>query len=237
MKRFLVIALVCIPVTAFAQMPPPPGSMPRMLSVSGEAHMEIAPDQAVLNVSVVSRNQELNPAKQANDKLTKTVTDIALGLGIKKDKIATSNLYVSPEYDYVNGRQQLKDYIINRSLRITMDTMDVHERLLSQVIAAGVDQVGGVEFKLADPESVDQKLRAEAVKNAYARAKVLADTAGVELGKPISIATGGAAPIVQPMPMMAKTMDVVQEASSSVAPSLPGMITLQQSVSIVYEIK
>lgn len=199
--------------------------------------MEIAPDQAVLNVSVVSRNPELNAAKQANDKLTRSVNDIALELGIKQQNIATSSLFVSPQYNYGNNRQVLEGYVVNRSLRITMDTMDVHEILLSKVVAAGVDQVGGVEFKLAKPEEHEQKLRAEAVKNAYARAQVLAGAAGMELGKPISISTGSAPQIMPPMPMARMAMDAAESSGGSVAPTLPGMISLRQSVSVVYEIE
>lgn len=236
MKIFLVILMVCVPAIAHAQMPPPP--TPRMIAVSGQAHMEVVPDQAVLNVSVVSHSKDLNEAKQENDKLTKAVRNIALDLKIPERNIATSNLFISPQYNYQNNKQVMDGYLINRSLRITMDTMDVHERLLSQVIVAGVDQVSGVEFMLKNPETEEQKLRAEAVKNAESKAKVLAEAAGVELGKPISISSGGEVPMMPPMSMQLKTMSAsAGESAQSEAPTLPGMIRLQQSVSVVYEIK
>lgn len=239
MKRFLIAAIVCIPTLAHAQMPPPPppGHALRFISVSGEAHREVAPDQAVLNVSVESRNMNLTEAKQANDALTKKVRKIALDLEIPEKNIATSNLFVSPQYNYDNNKQVFAGYMISRSLRVTMDSVDVHERLLSEIIAAGVDQVSGVEFKIAKPETHEQKLRAEAVKDAEGKAKILAEAAGVELGKPISIFDGVSGAMPPPMPMMKAMRMEATDAAGSVAPALPGMIRLEQNVSVVYEIK
>ncbi len=222
--------------TAYAQMPPHPM---RMISVNGEAKEDIVPDQAVLNISLVSRNISLQEAKQHNDKLADKIVAITKEFEIPKNDVATSNLYVSPEYNYDNGKQRHVGYVVNRSLRITMKKLDVHERLLSKVVEAGVDQVGGVEFGLADPESHMTKVRAKAFENAKARAELLAKTAGVTLGKPISISLGGAQPPVMPMPMMKMAMDTMggRAESASVAPSLPGMSTLTETVSVTFEIE
>ncbi len=240
MKKILALTTLITLVSAasHAQMPPPPPHPMRMISVTGEAHESIVPDQAVLNISLVSRNISLQEAKQQNDKLADKIVAITKELEIPKNDVATSNLYVSPEYNYENGRQQLKGYAVNRSLRITMKKLGIHEVLLSKVVEAGVDQVGGVEFGLADPESHMLKVRAKAFENAKAKAELLAKTAGMTLGKPISISLGGAQPPVMPMPMMAKAsrgMDMAEEMS--VAPSLPGMSTISETVSVTFELE
>ncbi|MFO0388886.1 MAG: SIMPL domain-containing protein [Alphaproteobacteria bacterium] len=239
MKKILALATLITLVSAasHAQMTPMPHPM-RMISVTGEAHEDIVPDQAVLNISLVSRNISLQEAKQANDKLTEKLVAITKEFEIPKNDVATSNLYVSPEYNYDNGKQRLTGYVVNRSLRITMKKMDIHERLLSKVVEAGVDQVGGVEFGLADPESHMLKVRAKAFENAKAKAELLAKTAGMTLGKPISISLGGAQPPVMPMPMMAKMADAAMEmGGGSVAPSLPGMSTIREAVSVTFEME
>ncbi len=239
MKKILALATLITLVSAasHAQMPPQPHPL-RMISVTGEAHEDIVPDQAVLNISLVSRNISLQEAKQANDKLTEKLVAITKEFEISKNDVATSNLYVSPEYNYDNGKQRLTGYVVNRSLRITMKKLDIHERLLSKVVEAGVDQVGGVEFGLADPESHMLKVRAKAFENAKAKAELLAKTAGMALGsKPVSISLGGAQPPVMPMPMMAKMADAAMESGGSVAPSLPGMSTIRETVSVTFEME
>jgi len=120
-----------------------------------------------------------------------------------------------------------------------MKKMDIHERLLSKVIDAGIDQVGGVEFTLSNPEEFSNKLRAKAVDNARERAELLAKAAGVKLGKPISISEESSAPIMPPRPMMMKSMrmEAAGVGDASAAPSLPGMVSMRESVSITYEIE
>jgi uncharacterized protein YggE len=100
-----------------------------------------------------------------------------------------------------------------------------------------VDQVGGVEFGLTNPESHMDKVRAKAFENAKARAELLVKTAGMTLGKPISITLGGAQPPAMPMPVMAKAMRLDMAEAASVAPSLPGMSTLSETVSVTFEIQ
>lgn len=237
MKHLLwIMTAILASGTAYAQMPPPP--MPRVIAVSGEATEQVAPDQAVLNVSLVSRNADLNAAKQANDKQAETVVALLGEFKIPKEKIAQSYFYISPEYNYENNKQHLVGYIVNRSLRITMDDITIHERVLSALVQAKVDQVGGVEFTMKDREVKAAEVRTKAFENAKAKAMALAKVAGVKLGRPISIdaGAGGAGHPPMPMPMMARSAGMAMSAES-VAPSLPGMITLSESVNVTFEME
>ena len=233
MKHLLSIALLFIGNAAFAQMPPPPPAPIRMISVSGEAHGQFAPDQAVLSLSLISHNPNLVAAKKENDgKLDKLVA-IAREFKIAKEDIAASNVSISPEYKYDNNQQQFVGYMVNRSVTLTLQELAIHERVLSAIVDAEIDQVNGIEFTLKNPEDAAMKLRAKAVANAKATAEALAQAAGVKLGQPIAISEGGASMPMPPQAMMAMRADVAME-KSSVAPSLPGLIKLSQSVNVTF---
>ena len=211
----------------------------RMISVSGEAHEEVAPDQASITVSLVSRSKDIATAKTENDKLADKIVVIAKDHKVSKDKISLSNLYIAPEYDYVqsgaNNGQVLRGYVVSRTLRITIDEIGNEELLLSAIVAAKVDQVGGIEYKLADPEAQAMRVRVKAFENAKAKAMALTQAAGVKLGAPVSITTGeGMNEVRRPVPMlaMAKAMPVADAASS--APSTPGLVTIQENVQVVF---
>ncbi len=213
--------------------------MPRLISVSGEAKEDVAPDQAVLSGQLVSRDKQLAAAKTANDKLVERVLAVAKQFEIPKEKVSASNVYISPEYTYNNktSKQELIGYIVTRNLSITMDKLEIHERVLSALIENGIEQVNGVNFSISNPEARMDKLRVKAVQNARARAQMLAEAAGAKLGKVFSINTAGAVPpqpmLLAPRAMMAKA----EMADSSVAPSLPGMNTLSESVSVTFEME
>ena len=236
MKPLLSLLAVFLLVSpAFAQMMPPPP--PRMVSVSGEAKEQLAPDQAILNASLVSKFPTLIEAKKHNDGLMEKLVNIAKEYKIPQQKINASNVYISPEYRYDNptGKQQFVGYVVNRSVAITMDDITVHERVLSALIDAKIDQVGGVQFTLKDPEAVGQRLREKAVANAKARAEALTRAAGVKLGPAMTISdSGNSMPYPQPMPMMAMARGAEMADSASVAPSLPGLIEVRQNVQVTF---
>jgi uncharacterized protein YggE len=236
MKYLLCMIAILLPWQAFAQMPPPPPPGPmRMISVTGEAHEELAPDQAILTVSLSNRDFNLANAKKQNDAQVEKLVTIARDFKIPKDKIATSNVYISPEYRYDNNRQEFIGYVVSRTFTVTMDDISIHERVLSAIVDAKIDQVNGVQFNLKNSEDIAMKLRAKAVANAKAKADALAGAAGVKVGQAIAISEGSAVMPMPPMPMMAMARDMSEK--SSVAPSLPGMISVSQSVSVTFALE
>lgn len=244
MKNLLIISGSFFALLSAAAVAEPPMGMmppPRTVSVSGQAEEQVAPDKAILSLSLISKNTKLAQAKQESDKLAETLVKAAKDLDIPKEMIAVSSINVSPEYSYNNrdGRPQFMGYIVSRTLRITMKTTDTYEKLFSAAIDAGVDQINGIEFELSDREARAGKVRVKAFEVAQAKAAALAAAAGMKLGKPLTINTDGHyTPPIMPMPMMAKAMMAdAGGAESSVAPTLPGMVTLRESVSVVFELE
>lgn len=222
---------------AYAQMPPPP-PMPSTLSISGEAKEQVAPDQATITASLVTRDKELAVAKKNNDGQMEKVVQIAQQYSIPKTKITPSNLNISPEYDYNNGSQKpvLIGYVVSRTLMITLDKLETHEKVLSALVDAKIDQVSGMQFSVANPDAIEDRLRVKAMENAKTKAAALAAAAGVKLGRPISISVSNGGYMPAPvMPMAMKTMSA--DSAGSVAPSLPGMLEMREVVNVVFALE
>jgi uncharacterized protein YggE len=232
MKKLLMGLLgMVLAGSAAAQMPPPP----RSIVVTGEASQDFVPDQAVLSIALVAKDKNLHTAKQHNDAMVEQLVAITQKLDIPKEKVSTSNVAIAPEYSYANNEQHFNDYVVSRSIRVTMTNLDMPEKLLSALVDAKIDQVNGLEYRLADPEAHGVALRDKAFANAKAKAEALAQAAGSKLGKALEISTdgGGMPRPPRPMPMMA----AAARAEASVAPSLPGMIELRESVSVTFELE
>ena len=73
------------------------GPKPRLISVTGTAEINAAPDQVSLNLGVETHDKDLSVAKSQNDARIKTVMAIARGAGVEPNDIATSALRMSPE--------------------------------------------------------------------------------------------------------------------------------------------
>jgi uncharacterized protein YggE len=234
LKLLFALGFALWAAPAFAQTPP---QMLRMITVSGEAEEQASPDRAILTVSLVSKNKDLSAAKSENDAMVEKLVAISRDFKIAKEKVATSNVQISPEYNYDKGKQQFIGYQVSRNLRITMDDITIQERVLSAIVDAKIDQVNGVEFTLADPEARAKNVRVKAVENAHEKAAALATAAGAKLGQVIAISTTGDNVMPPPRPMMMKAMMDSAAGQSSVAPSLPGMITLHESVTVSYALE
>ncbi len=229
---FALVAFLMGANTAFAQVPPP---MPRTITVTGEASEKVAPDQAALSLSLTSKDPSLARAKEMNDALVKRLVAITQDFKIAAEKVATSGVNISPEYSYDSpeNRQILRGYVVSRTLQITIADLTLYEKILSAAVDAKIDQVNGIEFSLAEPETVASRVRVKAYENAKAKATALTAAAGAKLGQPLTIVTSGATPPPMPMPMMAaaKFADAAMESS---APTLPGMITVQESLTVTF---
>jgi uncharacterized protein len=234
MKLLLSVLLATFLASgAHAQMAP----MPPSLTISGEAKEQVAPDQATITATVTSRHLNLNEAKKHNDAQMEKVVEIAKQFDIPKTKITPSNLNINPEYNYNNVQKpELIGYMVSRTLRIAMDKIDIHEKVLSALVDAKIDQVSGVEFSVANPDAISDRLRVKAMENAKTKAAALAAAAGMKLGRPITINAGGGY-IQPPMPMQMMAMRADMAEKSSVAPSLPGMLEMRETVNVVFALE
>lgn len=238
MKQLLMaICAVALASPAYAQSAAP---FLRSVSVSGEASEHVTPDQAILTATIVNKDPVLGVAKGQNDLQLERVLKLLQQYKIPNNKIQPSGMYVAPEYTYnpKNGEQRLMGYTVSRTLSITMDDVASSENILSALIDAKVSQIGGVEFTLKDREAKTAGVRAKAFANARARAQALADAAGAKLGRAITISTNGNTPYPPPpMPRMKMMAAAAAMEDTSVAPSLPGMVDITETVNVMFELE
>ena len=121
------------------------------------------------------------------------------------------------------------------------NTVDVKIRDLAKVgvvldaaMAAGANNIWGVQFGLDIPDALEAKAREKAAANARSKAEALAKLQGVSLAGVISISEpmGGGMP--QPVPMMAS---MALRDSGGGTPASPGEVSLTTQVQVVYALK
>ena len=94
MRHFGAIAALALLATpAMAQTAPPPA-----ISVSGEANMSVAPDEAQINGGVTSEAKTAREASDANNAAMGKVLLALKGGGIEEKDYQTSRLSLQPQY-------------------------------------------------------------------------------------------------------------------------------------------
>ncbi|KQS76845.1 hypothetical protein ASG25_15615 [Rhizobium sp. Leaf384] len=180
-----------------------------VIEVSGEGRAAVAPDMAIVSFSVVT---DAKTAREALDANSKSMTDVLAALktsGIAERDLQTSGFAVNPQYRYPennNGNEPptLIGYQVANTLTVRLREIAKLGAIIDQAVTLGVNQGGSIQFTNDKPDATLNDARKAAVADAMAKAKILAEAAGVKLGRVIEISENAGRP--EPMPMMARAM-------------------------------
>jgi len=234
-RHLLPIALaaaVAFPALASAADTQPP---PRII-VSGEGEATVAPDMAILSLSVMREAKSAREALDANNDAMAAVIAAMKSAGIAERDLQTAGIQINPRYNYTNkadGSQEaeLVAYQVTNTLSVRVRNVDKTGEILDKAVSLGVNQGGGIAFTNDDPKATVTEARKKAVADAMAKAKTLAAAAGVSLGKVLEITDQNIAPV--PMPMAAKSFD----AARSAVPVQAGENSYNVQVTVTFELK
>ena len=234
---FAVLGLATLSgcATPVVQAQTAPAETPHTISVVGNGVAYGTPDIAVAQIGVQSRNAE--PGAALDDANTKMAAIIAAlkELGVAEKDIQTSNFSVYAQQDVDPQTGQSKGtitYIVDNTVSITMRDLTKVGDVLSKVVAAGANNIYGVDFSVADQTKLEAEARDKAMADAKARAQQLAQLAGVTLDKPMTVSESSNVP----MPVAMRDYAVGAGASKAV-PVSSGQIQVNLQVNITYTIK
>lgn len=197
----LALALAAPALAAAAELP-----FPR-LTVVGEGESTIAPDVALLSLSVMREAPTARDALSANNDAMAAVIAAMQAAGIAERDLQTAGIQINPRYDYSpkpDGGQEAKlvAYQVTNTLSVRVRDLSKAGEILDKAVTLGVNQGGGISFTNDDPSSARSEARKNAVADAMAKARELTGAAGVKLGKVLEISeTSYSNP---PVPMMQK---------------------------------
>jgi len=229
MKRSfgVVVAWTLLAAPALAQTMPPPA-----ISVTGEANVSVAPDQAQIDGGVTSDAKSAREASEANNAAMGKVLLALKGAGIDEKDYQTSRLSLQPQFA-ANYKPSDRAGIVSfrASNRVTVRIRDVTKvaSIIDVLVGAGANEIGGINFTVTQASKHLDEAREKAIADARRMAEIYAKAAGVTLGEPISISEEGA-----PGPVFRSKMAAPMAAGAPVA---QGEETLSVTVSVTWAIK
>ena len=227
-----IAAAITFPALASAADSPTP---PRIV-VSGEGEATVAPDMAILTLSVMREAKTAREALDANNDAMAAVIAAMKSAGIADRDLQTAGIQINPRYNYTNkadGSQEaeLVAYQVTNTLSVRVRDVDKTGDVLDKAVSLGVNQGGGITFTNDDPKATMTEARKKAVADAMAKAKTLAEAAGVSLGRVLEITDQNVGPA--PMPMSAKAFDAARAA----VPVQAGENSYNVQVTVTFELK
>jgi len=223
-------ALVVAP--ALAQTVPPP-----MISVSGEATISVAPDQAEIEAGVTSDAKTAREASEANNTAMGKLLLALKAANIDGKDIQTSRLSLQPQYKQnqpgqpVLGPPVIVGYRASNRVTIKLREISKVASVIDTLVAAGANDIGGIGFSVSNASKLLDEAREKAVVDARRKAEIYATATGVTLGAPLSISEEGGAR------QLLRGANVMYDMPKTSAPVSQGEATLQVVVSVSWAIK
>ena len=199
----------------------------RLVTVTGEATVAVAPDAAVIRIGVTSQDKTAREASEANAKQMTAVLAAIKDTGIADRDVQTSRLSLQPQYEpNKSGTARLTGFQATNQVTVRIRDIDKLPVFLDRAIAAGANEMSGIEFVISEQSKLLDRARDDAIADARRKAELYAQAAGSKLGPVVSITEEGSA--TPPRPMQAMRAGAV--------PIAPGEQTLRATVTVSYEL-
>ncbi len=180
---------------SFAAQADEPNRQEAAIYVSGEGEASLTPDMAILSLSVNKMAKTAREALADNAQAMTAVIDALKKQGIEPRDLQTSGLSLNPQYQYPDGgilggkpsEPVLVGYQVVNQLTVRLRDISAVGPTIDLAVELGINQGAGIRFLNQDPKPALEKARREAVVDARTKASVLADAAGVKLGRIVEI--------------------------------------------------
>ena len=203
--RFYIFTLCCgflslllfVPQTSMAQEEECKSTIKRTIMVSGDAEVRVVPDQVLISMTAETREPDIKEAQAKNDKTILAMMKYATEkLGIKEKNIQTDHINVAPVYKQCNYRDELEGrcssldvvyYSVRKGIQIRLDDLDKYDSIISAALSNGITNIDNVQFITTELRKHRDKARKMAAKASQEKAKAIAETLGMKIGKPINV--------------------------------------------------
>ncbi len=231
----LLIMLVIFPSVASAQQQTERRARLPTVTANGEAVITAEPDQAQIDIGVVTQARNApDAAKENAEKLARVMSEVKKLLG-KGDEIKTASYSLNPTYRYPQGgKPEIVGYTATNVLQIKTAALDNVGKLIDAAMQSGANTIQRLLFTLKDEQSAQlQALRLASIK-AKAKAEEMANAVGLKIVKVLSVTEGerGVRPIVMPQPRVTQ----MEAAAAAPTPVEAGTIEVRSSVTLTAEV-
>jgi uncharacterized protein YggE len=203
--------------------------------VSGEGKVTAVPDTAILSLGIEAQALTVAGAQAEATEVMNNVMDALEAAGIDKDDIQTQyfNIQEISRWDSDKQQEYIIGYRVTNTVTVKVRQVENTGSVIDAVAAAGGDltRINSISFTVDDPSNYSKDARTEAVADAAAKAKQLADAAGVKLGKPTYITESS----YIPGPIY-RDVVATEGTPSPTTPISPGEMEITVSVQISYAI-
>src|SRR3954464_3601448 len=236
MKTFAIALLVtAAAMPVLAQQPIPPATP--VIVTSGEGVVKRAPDRAFVAIAAEPRAPTAPEAQKLNTDAMTAVLEKIKSLGVAAEAIQTTGYTLQPDYEYQNGRQNVRGYISRNQVDVRVDDLAKLGDIMANAVGTGATNVSCVRFDLKDRHGAESEALRLAVRDARRRADAAASGANVKIVQVMRIDEQRDMDVVRPMPMAMARGGVEMSAAPPPVPVEAGQIEVRARVTLTVRVE
>lgn len=207
-----------------------PFPISREMTVTGNGEIIAQPDYVQIQIEVRTEGKDVSLAQQENARIMNRVIESLLALNIPREAIQTTAYTISPNYDYIEGRQVFRGYEVQNAITVKITDISQAGTVIDTAIQNGANHVSAIQFKIEDSDAYYQRALNLALINAIAKAKSMAETMRVPL-QPIPIKIVEESQNITPVPYKLAQLSNQEFAT----PIEQGTISINASVQVKFQ--
>jgi len=120
------------------------------ISVSGTGTVKVLPDEAFINISVVSEKATTQEAVNENSTISQNVINVIKQVRAENLKIQTIYYDLSPQYDYSKENQppEILAYRVTSTIEVRTTDLKKIGEIISKATEAGATNISSIGFDL-----------------------------------------------------------------------------------------
>jgi hypothetical protein len=149
-----------------------------VISVRGEARLEVEPEIALLGVTVMAQDKDRRRALELLAGRTRAVADLIKGYGEAVEKLESGPARVHPAFKDGKGRERVTGYVGRAGFSVTVGDFTVLGELVPRLASEEMAGVTGPAWRLRPGSQVYRQVRLAAARDATQRAREYAEAFG-----------------------------------------------------------
>lgn len=171
--------------------------------VSGDGSADVIPDIATLTLIVIKQGETAEDTLKANNTVLAQVLANLKSLGIADRDLQTNGFSLQPTYSQTPSggsatSQGITGYEVSNGLSVVVRDLSKLGDIVDRAVKLGVNHGSQITFSNDKPEAAIASARKSAVVEAINKARMLAEAAGVKIGRVIEISEISST-VTQPM--------------------------------------
>jgi uncharacterized protein len=209
------------------------------VTVTGESHTQVPPDNAVVTFSVLTKDKLAVNAQQENARKTEAVIAAVKALTAEnKAEIKTSNYSLESEENYsLNSLSKIVGYEARNTISVTTPNLNQVGALIDAATQAGANGVEGINFVLREDSPNRGNSLGISTRQAMAKAEAIAESLGGKIYRVVEAQEGG----VAPQPVQSDYYSANSAANvaykRTTTPVVAGSLTVHSQILLIVEVE